>query len=133
MSAQTLIDELVRTKLAGRKIDVVGFVDALLELSSETGEIQCRLASENALGFHAAGLVWETEVDASRGKLRMLCARLGALCNETNSAAVSPYGGEGLIRVPSVNGKGWMVQFKNTPDYQEFRVISSKIEVAANV
>jgi hypothetical protein len=131
MSIQTQIGDLVRAKLAGREIDIEGFVDELLATTTEAGPMRCSLASERALRFEVRDEAFEVELDACRGKLRMLCARLSVLCNEQPDATVSPYGGEGIIRLAPPNGKGphqWTARFTNTPDAQEFMIIPAGVE-----
>jgi hypothetical protein len=109
-------------------------MDALLEIASAAGEIRCCLADDNGLRFELPGdETCEVEIDAARSKLRMLCARLSVLCNETPGSAVSPYGGVGVIRVQSQNGNGatqpqWTVRFKNTPGEHEFTVTPTMAE-----
>lgn len=125
MSVTIHIRDLVQAKLVGRTIDVVGFVDEILALAAESGAIRCCLASESALRFELGDEVCEVELDSCRGKLRMLCARLAVLCNETEGAAVSPYGGKGAIRTPSHNGSGLRqcaVRFENTPADHGFSI-----------
>ncbi|MBI3823066.1 MAG: hypothetical protein HY289_10365, partial [Planctomycetes bacterium] len=78
------IRDLVKSKLVGRTIDVVGFIDALLEIAGKVGEVHCALASDQALRFELGNEgPCDIELDAARGKLRMLCARLSVHCNET--------------------------------------------------
>jgi hypothetical protein len=154
MSALCQIQDLVQRKLLGRKIDGVGFIDALLALVDRVGEIQCNLSGEETLQFRIPNEppALEVELDAARGKLRMLCARLGVLCHESGDPDVSLYGGEGLIKkelpaelptkvgpLPSAdprspggtalasppNPKEWRVRFKNTPSEQEFTIQSA--------
>jgi hypothetical protein len=130
MSATSRIRESVQAKLTGRKIDVVGVVDDLLGIVAEAGEIHCFLSSEQTLRFEMHDDICEIDLDSCRGKLRMLCARLSVLCNETAITTVSPYGGEGVIRLPSHNGvepSRCTVRFKNTPDEQEFTIIPAKV------
>ena len=113
------IRDLVQAKLAGRKIDVVGFIDELLDMAKEAGEIRCRLATEQRLRFEFGDQTCEVDLEGARGKLRMLCARLSVLCNETGGSAVSAYGGHGLI----ANLKDqWTARFQNTPGEQEFSI-----------
>lgn len=131
MSADARIQELVATKLAGRKIDVVGFVDALLEMASEFGEIHCSASAENALRFVVPDATpFQVEVDGATGKLRMLCARLAHLCAETNSSALSPYSGVGRIQTQVDNGspRAWNVRFTNTTSTAEFAIAPTKID-----
>lgn len=99
MTAQSCIEELAREKLLGRRPKCVSFVDALLQLAQEVGEIQCTRATEDRLRFliPAQPPAFEVEVDAAVSKLRMMCARLGVLCNESGDQDVSLYGGEGVI------------------------------------
>jgi hypothetical protein len=112
----------VQAKLAGRKIDVIGFIDQLLECATHLGEIRCCLATEQSLRFQLGDQACEVRLDAARGKLRMLCARLAVRCQETAGNAVSPYGGAGTITAPQTHADGWTVRFKNTPDEQQFTV-----------
>src|SRR5437667_362993 len=71
MSAQTRIRDLVLAKLAGRKIDVVGFIDELLDVASEVGEIRCTMAADRGLHFDIGGRdACAVDLDACRGKLR---------------------------------------------------------------
>ena len=155
MSAPCQIRDLVRHRLVGRKIDPVGFMDELLELADQVGEIQCNLAGEQGLRFLIANQPppFEVELDASRGKLRMLCARLGVLCHEAGDQEVSLYGGEGTIKkdapveltekngrslepssrsttgtslIPPPLSKEWKVRFTNTPSEQDFTIMPTK-------
>jgi hypothetical protein len=92
------IQLLVREKLAGRKIDGVAFIDELLALAQQVGEVRCGPAGDRGLRFELRGSdPFEVDLDANRGKLRMLCARLAVLCQESNHD-FKPYGGEGVIR-----------------------------------
>jgi hypothetical protein len=153
MSTSCQIGDLVRNKLAGRKIDPLGFVDELLEIADQVGEIHCTLAGDHGLRFWIPSQAppFDVQLDAALGKLRMLCARLGVLCHESGDQEVSLYGGEGIIRkeVPvelpdhlgSSSGPGllaqstslaappiskqWRVRFKNTPGEQEFTITSA--------
>jgi hypothetical protein len=141
-SPSARIRELVLSKLAGRKIDVVGFVDELLNLTRELGSIQCSLPAEGRLRFELPDSeACEVEIDAARGKLRMLCARLSVLFEENGAAGNSPYGGEGVIQrtapIPSANGTGsltrpgqWTVHFENTAAKQEFTIAPAKDQLS---
>jgi hypothetical protein len=128
MTLSERIAELVRTRLDGRKIDVVGFVEALLDLAKDVGAIRCSLSGDAGLRFELGNQdTCDIELDGYRGKLRMLCARLSVLC------AQNPYGGEGSIRMPPKNGAGdaewqWTVQFKNTPDEHGFTIVAVGVE-----
>ena len=115
--------------LAGRKIDPVGFLDELLAVARDAGEIRCGLAGERTLRFDLGGEPCEVELDAARAKLRMLCARLSVLCNEGKGSAVSPYGGEGTFTSPAAPLDQWTVRFTNTPGQQEFTmaVVSNRV------
>ena len=123
MSMTSRISDLAHAKLVGRTVDIAGFVDELLA-AADAGAIRCSLASEASLRFEIGSEWCEVEIDACRGKLRMLCARLSALCNESGGPPVSPYGGEGTIRPArfNVHPQAWSVRFKNTPDAQELSI-----------
>ncbi len=108
MTARTRIEELVQRKLLGRKIDPVGVVDALLALVLPEGELRCTCAGNGALRFTIADprLDFEVPVDRARAKLRMMCARLGVLCNDSGGQDVSLYGGEGVISEAVLGASG---------------------------
>jgi hypothetical protein len=148
MSTEQPIRELIKTYLAdNRNVDGVQFIDQLLLLAAEAGEIKCTLAGDGSLRFQIPEQPpWEIELERAKAKLRMLCARLGVLCNETGDQEVSLYGGEGTIKketsLESLNDRGrsslagtslaaplvtkqWKVRFKNTPSEQEFTIISA--------
>ena len=130
MTASERLRELVLAKLSGRKIDVVGFMDELLELAEEVGAIRCSFSGDTGLRFEMPSRdICVVEVDAPRAKLRMLCARLHALVDVSASSG-SPYGGEGMIQKtsPGQPGNGeaskWFADFRNSPAEQEFTVRS---------
>ncbi len=126
MSAIPRIHAAAEAKLTGRRIDVVGFVDELLAIAVEAGAIRCFLASDQSLRFElGVNDACEVGLDSCRGKLRMMCARLGVLCNESGGGEVSLYGGEGVIQVPAQNGRQphqWTARFMNTPAEHEFTI-----------
>src|SRR2546421_2192469 len=94
MTPTERIRELVQTKLLGRNIDGVSFVDQLLALAPDVGEIRCSPSSTGGLQFVLGNAPpFEVEVDAGKGKLRMLCARLAVLCQESGGEFIL-YGGE---------------------------------------
>ena len=120
MNAESRTRELVTANLPdGREVDGVRFIDELLLVAAEVGEIQCSLASDRELRFQAPDRpAWDVELDRAKTKLRMLCARLGVLCNESGGPEVSLYGGEGVIK--KAGPAQWAVRFMNTPDQQGF-------------
>ena len=125
MNSGIRIRELVEAKLAGHRIDAVGFVDQLFVLAAQVGEVKCALAREGCLRFQVPDEAsCDVEVDAAKGKLRMMCARLGVLCNEQSGREVSPYGGEAAFayELPPGTPLTWNVRFKNAPAEQEFLI-----------
>jgi len=130
MNAEHRIRELVNANLQeDRNVDGVRFIDGLFELASDLGEIRCTLAGERGLRFETLDRpAFEVEVNRAKAKLRMLCARLSVLCQESGSQC-SPFGGEGCVSQKSgspesgavaVSQHVWNVRFKNTPSDQEF-------------
>jgi len=105
MTAQSCLQELTRELLLGRKPQCVGFVDGLLRLAQEVGEIQCTSSAGDRLRFLIGTRppAFEVELDAAVSKLRMMCARLSVLCNESGGQDVSLYGGEGVIEKTSAS------------------------------
>lgn len=96
MTAQDNLGNLVRDLLAGRKIDVVRFVDELLLLADTLGEVRCSPADDDRLRFAIPGAApFDVPLDRARSKLRMLCARLAVLCE--GGSETTPYGGQGNI------------------------------------
>lgn len=145
MNAEKEIRELTEATLAdNHRTDGVRFVDELLVMASQVGKISCTFLGERSLRFQVQDQPsWELQLDRAKSKLRMLCARLGVLCNETGSSDVSIYGGKGLIRkemadrvnnTPAANRSPlrpsqqrpdlvtWEVVFQNTPSAQEFTI-----------
>jgi len=150
MTAEERINELVRAYIRGNQGDLVRFVDELLLLTAEVGEIKCAFAGDRALRFETPQQPGcEVELERAKSKLRMCCARLAVLCNESGGQDVSIYGGEGIIVKAVLNGAAprsqlaalavgapatpsaapdrsapsperWAVRFKNTPSEQEF-------------
>jgi hypothetical protein len=129
MSQPSRIQDLVHANLVGRKIDPVGFIDKLLEVVTEAGEIRCGLAGERTLRFELGGEGYEVELDAAQSKLRMLCARLSVLVSEGNGSTVSPYGGEGTVTSPASPLHQWSVRFTNNPGEQEFTMVAASNRV----
>ena len=131
ISAETVIRDLVREKLAGRKVDVVAFVDRLLLLTEEVSSLHCTRVEDRALRFELAdGTSFEVDLDSPRGKLRMACARLGVLCGEDAEGIYPLYGGEGFIARPGADetlngGPAVKVRFRNTPSAHEFTMMAS--------
>jgi hypothetical protein len=152
MNAESTIRELVAAFLANNhNADGVRFMDRLLLLAGETGKIQCRLANEEALQFQVGDQPpWNLELGRARGKLRILCARLGVLCKDSGETKISLYGDEGTIKKQALftifpadeplvlNGarglpasersgsaqttESWFVRFHNTPSEQDFTI-----------
>jgi hypothetical protein len=119
MMVRSRIQDLVQEKLAGKKIDPVGFIEELFHVTDQVGKLRCTLATDQQLRFEVPDQTpLDVSLDFARGKLRMLCARLGVLCQENGNPEVSPYGGEGTIEP-----KHRTVRFKNTPDEQEFTIV----------
>jgi hypothetical protein len=121
------IERLIRRCLLGRKIDVVTFVEELLAISTQVGEMTCRRVDNRGLRFEVSGIqACEVEVDANVGKLRMCCARIAVLCGE-NGHELMIYGGQGTIqrtaKVELVQNESeqllyhllWKARWMNTP------------------
>ncbi len=98
MTVQSQIENLVQQRLTGRKVNVPEVVDQLLALADTVGEIRCTLAGGDRLRFEIHDQApCEVPLDLAKTKLRTMCARLAALCNNCGGQQVSPYGGEGVI------------------------------------
>jgi len=116
--ARRQIETLVQERMVGRKIDGVGFMDELLAIATHVGELSCRLAADQGLRFELRDSEpFEVDVDRNRGKLRMLCARLAVLCQESGTEFLL-YGGEGSIR------NAWKARWMNTPGEHWFTIVA---------
>lgn len=104
MNAESRIRELARAHITeNRMFDGVGFIDQLLLVASEVGEIKCTLAGQRELRFQLSDQPpWEVELDRAKSKLRMLCARLAKLCQDSGGEFIV-YGGEAIIRKESLD------------------------------
>lgn len=144
MNAESRLRELVAAHLSdNHTVDGIQFIDHLLSLTFEVGEIECSLADEGKLRFRIPTQpVCEVELERAKAKLRLLCARLGVLCHESGDPDVSLYGGQGRIKkemsVPTSatdialaprlgaltqsRSPEWRVRFKNTSSEQEFTI-----------
>src|SRR5262249_16329471 len=96
-----------------RAPDIAGFVDQLFHVASETGTVACVLNGDKRLRFfvrptetRAMGLANTpvqaqptciVEHEAARSVLRMICARLGAMCQERNATDISPFGDKAVM------------------------------------
>jgi hypothetical protein len=117
------IQELVEAKLAGNCIDSAGFIEQMFQVASEVGKVQCTLACDSGLRFEFPGQpACDVGLDAARGKLRMLCARLGVICNEQSGKEVSLYGGDAVFYYGPREQGQWKVCFHNTPAQHEFTI-----------
>jgi hypothetical protein len=125
MSAENRVRELVKTGLEdNHNVDCVRVVDELLRVASECGQVRCTLPDDRQLRFETPeGPPLDFELGRARTKIRILCARLGVLCNEAGDQDVSIYGGEGVIKNGAPNPR-WSVRFKNTPSEQEFTIVA---------
>ena len=120
----------IRSTLSGHMVDVVAFVEELLATTREVGHLQCTLAREGVLRLGVGNeKPSDVELDSARAKLRMICARLGVLCQERGRLNGSLYGGDGVLSKASGSVspgfEGWAVRFSNTPSEQGFTIIGS--------
>jgi hypothetical protein len=136
MNAECKIRELVQATLVdNHHVDGVGFIDQLFPIVSGVGAVCCTLAGEGRIRFRLAQEpAWEVELGRAKTKLRMLCARLGVICQEQNGRFVSLYGDEADVELPTAlpAGRRWHVRFKNTPSEQEFTIAAVKGEPLTN-
>jgi hypothetical protein len=117
--ARQRIEQLVRERLVGRRIEGITFVEELLAIADQVGEVRCSPVADQGLRFELRGSdPFEVDLDANRSKLRMLCARLAVLCQESGHDFML-YGGEGTIRQTT------KVRWTNTPGKHEF-IISTE-------
>ena len=130
MNAESRLRQLVLARLADdHNADGVGFIDELLAVAAEVGEIRCTLAGDRSLRFETEGHpAWEVSLGRAKTKLRMLCARLGVLCTESGSLQGTLYGGEGFIPgTPNTLGimhpNQWKVRFMNTTSEQSLAIL----------
>jgi hypothetical protein len=109
MNVEDKIRELVKSNLSDdHEIDGTRFIDQLLCVADEVGELKCSLLGKDKLRFELPERSeFNVATTRAKSKLRMLCARLAVLCKEgSGGQEVSIYGGEGVIKeVTSSNRK----------------------------
>ena|SRR5437868_13029943 len=100
MNAENSVRELAKVYISdNHNVHGVEFMDQLLLVALEFGEVKCGLASDQQLRFDVGNQpAFVIETGRARTKLRALCARLAGLCHESGGQDVSPYGGEGFIQ-----------------------------------
>lgn len=133
MSIENRVRELVQANLGDdHHFAGVEFVDQLLQVVSEAGAIKCWQADNRKLCFQVGNQpVWEVELSRARTKLRMLCARLGVICQEQTGRFVNIFRDESSIEItnnilsgvqPVCCATKLTIRFKNTPSQQEFMI-----------
>jgi hypothetical protein len=129
MNAESRIRELVGAYMADdHKGDLVRFLDGLLALAAEVGEIRCGRVDDMGWRFETSGQTsCVISLSRARTKLRIICARLSVLCNESGDPECSIYGGESFIRgtsssSPNGEPRRWKVSFMNTPSEHHFTI-----------
>ena len=100
MNAENSVRELAKVYISdNHNVHGVEFMDQLLLVALEFGEVKCGLVSDQQLRFDVGNQsTFVIETGRARTKLRALCARLAGLCHESGGQDVSPYGGEGFIQ-----------------------------------
>jgi len=94
MNFEKTIRDLAEAHLAdNHNVDGVRFVEELLLLVSQVGQVRCSLPSDGKLRFEASDRVVDVELGRAKTKLRMLCARLSVLLNEAGQETMAVYGG----------------------------------------
>ena len=106
--------------LASRTTDVVVFTRELCTRLRHCRDCRCESLGDDSLVITLGG---EAPAICSfhdaRHKLRMVCARIAALCNERTSGSVNPYGGAGqFIHTDEAGAVVCSAEFQNTPDKQ---------------
>lgn len=139
MNFETRIKKLSDRYLANvRAPDIAGFVDQFFVVAGETGTVGCVVSESKSLQFsvteaqvrvmglaHASSQALPTclvEHEAAQRVLRMICARLGAICKERTASDISPYGDKAELDYEIQDHNHWIISFTNTPDRQEFLI-----------
>ncbi len=125
--AGLLIERSARLHLGSNAdLNVRDFVNEFLLLAPRFDELSCRALNDDALVFVGNGSrICIAEIPNARGKLRMICARLAAICNEQKAGRTSAYGGESELEVRiGVNDiHAFSLRFVNTQAQQEFDLV----------
>ena len=110
-----MIWQTAKRKLAGRKPDILGFVDALLAFCAEGNTVVSDFPEDNdAIVFRtSSGENVAVETDGAHGKWRAMCARLCVLSNEATPALNNVFIADSVfmiggiaVRVQANNGVG---------------------------
>ena len=118
----TPFPERIRRTLSPSGRGVIAVVDDLLGLCQEQG-LQIEWHA-NGCRVRAVGLGPQeaTVVPLPKSAFRAILARVAALCNERSPDLVSPYGGQGELKVDGSAGTVFRAAFTNTPEYQRLEL-----------
>ena len=105
-----------------QNLNVLASVDFVLAQLEALENISCALLDEGQIRFYTRSqLLCDVHISNARAKLRMMCARLAAMCNDQGQE-ISPYGGQAEFMYEISPGKFvWAKLYTaNTPDDQKF-------------
>jgi hypothetical protein len=111
---------------------VAGLVDELLAVCREHG-LQLEWQA-NRCRVRPVGGAWQdvTDVPLRKSVFRAVLARMAALCNDGGSGPVSPYGGQGEIKVGANPATVFRVAFINTPGEQRLELAPAGLAALGN-
>jgi hypothetical protein len=123
--------------LAGRSVNVVGFVGRLLAIVEEVGAVHCRLESDHALRFDwPGGKSIVVPVERAKGKLRAACANLAVRSEATVGGECQIFGGSGPIEIADMtNGERQhrlFAEWANTMSRHHFSIARAATEDGGN-
>jgi hypothetical protein len=117
-----------------RSPNILGFMEQLFSLAAESGTVVCDYHGEGVLRFSIGhkGMPGGTanpsacflNHQAAKSIVRMLCARLGAICQQQTGKPISFYGDSADIDYDVSGHRRWTISFINTPEQQKFAIAS---------
>src|SRR5262249_12559212 len=130
MSQSSSLAERLRQVLTTPSHGVLGLVDDLLAMSCEQAIRLDWQAGRCHVSIMESDAPDQIEVPVQKPAIRAALARLAALCNEQMPNSVSPYSGQGEVRVDADPAKLIRITFVNTPEEQRVELIPVQIEAA---
>ncbi len=117
--------------LTGRQIDVVKFVDFIIDLVKKVNKIYCKYVKPNNILFIIGKDNYEIKfsVNSAKSKHRMICARLAKILVDRGTPPPNLYGGQSVFEID--NNRNCRVNFKNISGDHFFLIdMESKSDLA---
>jgi hypothetical protein len=115
-------DDLLRRAFAPTRGGIVGLTDQLLDAFAGSDVEFKRIGDQCVCNWTSNGESHEAAVPLPPAAFRTILARIAVLLNEQSPAAVTPYGGEGILALKGPPPALMHVAFISTPNEQRLEV-----------